>query len=71
MQLEQNQGYMKEGKIALREATNNVFHTLNNKIKIITIKGSIFLVPGSAVYIFTHLIIVSNFHPLASYEEEI
>lgn len=46
---------MKEGKIALTEAMI-VFQTLNNKIKIITIKSSIYLVPDSAVHIFTHYI---------------
>ena len=46
---------MKEGKIALTEAMI-AFQTLNNKIKIITIKSSIYLVPDSAVHIFIHYI---------------
>ena len=45
----------KKGKIALTEAMT-VFQTLNHRIKIITIKSNIYLVPDSAVHIFTHYI---------------
>lgn len=58
---------MKELKMALMEATKDVFHSPNNNV---TNNKNWYLVPESAVHIILHLIILPNLLPLVSFDEK-